>query len=202
MKSFDRLLGVLALLGLVLLFGPWLFDGDGARQFSGLSGISRLPAPEHSDAGTGTGTGADLDAAAVLLPVEDDDAAASASTAPIEDGLDATTRSRLADEFEAVANALDERPVDGMFDAPSERSVFGWSVQVGSFGAPENALRLRARLRQAGHDAWLDAGDDVTRVHVGPVIERADAEALARTLAERFEVDTLLVPFGTEVAEE
>lgn len=59
-------------------------------------------------------------------------------------------------------------------------------MQVGSFAQMENAQRIAATLRKAGHDVVVlpPAGSrNLVRVRVGPVRDRAAAESLQRRLA-------------------
>jgi DedD protein len=62
----------------------------------------------------------------------------------------------------------------------------GWAVQVGSFTSVENARKLAADLTARGFPARVSSHDDggtrLSRVRVGPVADRADAEALAARL--------------------
>lgn len=64
----------------------------------------------------------------------------------------------------------------------------GWAVQVGSFSERDRADRHAERLRGAGFDVYLEAYQGLTRVKVGPVETRADAEEkLAQVEAAGFE---------------
>jgi peptidoglycan lytic transglycosylase len=51
-----------------------------------------------------------------------------------------------------------------------------WAVQVGSFGEPGRAERHADRLREAGFSVYLEPYAGLTRVKVGPLDSRADAE--------------------------
>jgi DedD protein len=65
-------------------------------------------------------------------------------------------------------------------------AAVGWAVQVGSFTSVENARKLAADLAARGFPARVSSHDDggtrLSRVRVGPVADRADAEALAARL--------------------
>jgi len=64
----------------------------------------------------------------------------------------------------------------------------GWAVQVGSFAERERADRHAGRLREAGFDVYLEAYQGLTRVKVGPLETRDDAEdKLAQLEAAGFE---------------
>jgi len=52
----------------------------------------------------------------------------------------------------------------------------GWAVQVGSFAERDRADRHADRLRAAGFDVYLEPYQGLTRVKVGPIESRSDAE--------------------------
>jgi rare lipoprotein A len=64
----------------------------------------------------------------------------------------------------------------------------GWAVQVGSFAERDRADRHAERLRAAGFDVYLEPFNGLTRVKVGPVDSREDAqEKLTQVEAAGFE---------------
>ena len=56
-----------------------------------------------------------------------------------------------------------------------------WAVQVGSFGEPGRAEKHAERVRAAGFRVYLEPYEGLTRVKIGPLDNRADAE---ETLAQ------------------
>jgi DedD protein len=64
-----------------------------------------------------------------------------------------------------------------------------WVVQLGSFSSAENAEGLRQTLRTQGYNAYTLSiqvdGKPITRVYVGPVVEREEANRLRDELARR-----------------
>ena len=62
----------------------------------------------------------------------------------------------------------------------------GWAVQVGSFSKRETARQLAEQLRAHGHESFVmpvqAKGSTLYRVRVGPMKDRASAEAKARQL--------------------
>lgn len=70
---------------------------------------------------------------------------------------------------------------------------------MGSFSSAENAEGLRQTLRAQGYNAYtLSArvdGRDITRVFVGPVVERAEANRLRDELARRQGSNGLVVAY-------
>jgi DedD protein len=71
----------------------------------------------------------------------------------------------------------------------SERSVptnKGWAVQLGSFAKADTAERLAQQVRSRGHEAFVmpvkSGSGTLYRVRVGPLQDRADADALQKQL--------------------
>ena len=72
--------------------------------------------------------------------------------------------------------------------ATTTATTRAWAVQVGSFAQPDRAGRHADRLRAAGFDVYLEPYQGLTRVKVGPLDSRADAEEkLAEIEAAGFE---------------
>jgi len=88
------------------------------------------------------------------------------------------------------------REVDGDLQAGMDA---GFAVQVGSFVSPDNAESETGRLNDLGFDAFRfseQVGErTIWRVVVGPVDERAAAEALASRLVEQAGVDGLVISY-------
>ena len=74
----------------------------------------------------------------------------------------------------------------------------GWMVQLGSFLKPENALALRERLQAGGYPAFVVTGPsaqgEVSRVFVGPVARREQAEGSAAKLRREMSLEGIVVP--------
>jgi rare lipoprotein A len=63
-----------------------------------------------------------------------------------------------------------------------------WAVQVGSFAEASRAESQAARVREAGHEAYLEPYRGLSRVKIGPFSSREEAEdVLARLEAAGFE---------------
>lgn len=77
-------------------------------------------------------------------------------------------------------------------------SGIGFAVQVGAFGNAAEATRLRDRLRAAGLSAFTEQVQTekgaLTRVRVGPVANRADADALKAQVRAKAGVDGIVRP--------
>lgn len=69
---------------------------------------------------------------------------------------------------------------------PANPSATGFVVQIGAFSSGADALAQRDALRKAGFNAFTDTvpgpNGTLTRVRVGPVVTRAEADALKAKL--------------------
>ena len=188
-----RVTGTVFLLALAAIFFPMLFDGDGLEP----SELPPLP-EEHID----------------VSPVEavlDEPVPDFTSTIAGRDELLAETdaegyrRETGVRIGEPVIVAEDAEEAEGAADAeeaeddPIEMPADAWAVQVGSFAEYERAITLRDRLRSDGYDALLSnmkKQDKLTRVAVGPMIDRDDADRLKVELSDRYAFDPMVVRFG------
>ncbi len=179
----QQIVGAVFLLGLVLLLTPLLFDrvarGDASNGMPELGDRSAHPAP--------------LGEAYTPQPVEIDESVLALAepllAATDEEGFRTDTGVRFGDPAFLPAN--DTRAAEWT----------SWGVQAGSFAELENARELRRLLRGDGHHVSFSrvkvAGEQVTRVAVGPVLQRADAERLRQTLADTYGLPAILVKFET-----
>lgn len=76
-----------------------------------------------------------------------------------------------------------------------------WVVQLGSFSSAANAEALRDTLVEQGYNAYaLSArvdGSDITRVFVGPLLDRAQTNKLRDELASRHGMKGLVTAYDT-----
>ncbi|MGA9341559.1 MAG: SPOR domain-containing protein [Rhodanobacteraceae bacterium] len=73
----------------------------------------------------------------------------------------------------------------------------GWAVQLGAFGTPEDANKLRDRLRNTGFAAFVDHvksdGKTLWRVRAGPELARADADKLRARIKDKLKLNGIIV---------
>lgn len=174
-----RITGAVFLAAVAAIVFPMLFDGEGME-------------PEPLD----------------LPPVEPApvDVRAVAGASPPPDSLNLlAARDELRTEIDAEGYRRETGtrmgdPVlteeDGAPPAPAE----AWAVQLGSFSERDRAEALRDRLREDGYDAVLSSvkynAEKLTRVAVGPMLERDAAERLRKELGERYPLDPRVVRFS------
>jgi cell division septation protein DedD len=100
-------------------------------------------------------------------------------------------------ESKPAATAAAKPPTPKPAPAPAAARV-GFAVQVGAFGDAAEAGALRERLRAAGFTAFTETVDTdkgrLTRVRVGPVLDRAAADQLKAQIQAKTGVDGIVRP--------
>ena len=91
------------------------------------------------------------------------------------------------------AGSADQTPRHGV-------QTVAWAVLVASFARAGNAEEFRTRLRADGYEAFVSTaklrGQVLSRVAVGPVLERGRAERLRQELSARYDVRARLMAFS------
>ncbi len=177
-----RVTGSVFLLALAAIFFPMLFDGDG------LEPLELPPLPEQ-----------EIDVSAAEA-VQNEPLPDFASTIAGRDELLAETD---AEGYRRETGVRFGEPVLAAADEPLEMPADAWAVQIGSFAAYERAIALRDQLRSDGYDALFsnvktgnEKPDKLTRVAVGPMIDREDADRLKAELTDRYGLDAMVVRFA------
>lgn len=123
---------------------------------------------------------------------QDSAAAAQESTAAAQESTAAVQESTAAPQESAAA------PQDSAAEAAGT-APDGWAVQLGSFSVPKNALALRDRLRAKGYTAFIESGftatGEVSRVFVGPVLDRGRAESSMAKLRREMQLEGIVVRY-------
>lgn len=91
-----------------------------------------------------------------------------------------------------------ESPVSPSVSSASRNPALdSYVIQVGSFGDRKNALLLRDKLRKAGFTAYVEnvkaQGKLMTRVKVGPVLKRQEAEDLLSRLDKEMKLQGQII---------
>lgn len=83
-------------------------------------------------------------------------------------------------------------------DKPVDTGKTGFAVQVGAFAAANEATALRDRLRAAGFNAFTEAVSTdkgtLTRVRVGPAMNRAEADQLKASVQAKLGIAGIVRP--------
>ena len=172
-RSRYRLTGAIFLVALAVILLPMLFDGAGVRHAQ-IAPVAPI----------------EVDSTPVAPPKLDDKALTEASA----------VRERIDDEgFDADSGARVAEPELKSPEDAQKAPVEAWAVQLASFSDATKAVAMRDQLRKDGYSAMLSEAKKgsakITRVAVGPVIERAQADKLREELARRYAKGAIVVRF-------
>jgi DedD protein len=86
-----------------------------------------------------------------------------------------------------VVEQNDPAPPRGQSDRTeldSNQLPYAWTLQLGAFSEQKNAFALRDQLRAKGYKAYTQefTSDKLTRVYVGPELQRSQIETLQKQL--------------------
>lgn len=119
------------------------------------------------------------------------DSAGTPATAPASTTPDETSPAAAPQESAAAAQ---ESAAEAAGTAPD-----GWAVQLGSFTVSKNAFALRDRLRAKGYTAFIESGftatGAVSRVFVGPELDRGRAESSMAKLRREMQLEGIVVRY-------
>ncbi|MGV8842762.1 MAG: SPOR domain-containing protein [Pseudomonas sp.] len=73
-----------------------------------------------------------------------------------------------------------------------------WSIQLASLSSTEGAQTLQKTLRSQGYNAYIRRFENMNRVFVGPLIERAEADRLRDQLSRQQKLKGFVVRFQPE----
>jgi DedD protein len=196
-----RLAGAAVLVALAVIFVPMLVDDE---RPDGLGEPIVIPEPPEFDERFDEPVAVPEDALEMGLPVPeppDIDTETPGLAAPPPPAL-AEPSAPPAPKPETKAQpASEQRP-----SQPPAPSVTGpkpvppgtqsWVIQVASLGSPEAARGLQDELRGKGYPAFIEQarvnGKLYYRVRVGPEIDRARADGIARRLANETGAEPLV----------
>jgi DedD protein len=200
-----RLVGAAVLVALAVIFVPMLVEEGGEDEFGDPIVIPEPPSfdadAEVSDRAAGASDDAalpDPDDLALPLPTPEPPGAATdrveppASASGSRSAVDAegAARSTTRDRTRAAREPSPQPEPSALAEPgpkPIPSGVSAWVVQVASLGSPEAARGLQNELRAKGYPAFVEqaevGGRRYYRVRVGPEVERARADSLAKRLA-------------------
>lgn len=171
-QTRHRLTGILFLLALAVIFVPMLFDGDDAPPVR-------------------------------LSPVDE------SYEPPRVEGLDRAPDSDYVAEVQALREEADaqgfHRKTKTKWGEPvlsdANEQTDAWAVQVGSFADAEKARAFQDLLRSDGFEAFISSykprqGGILSRVAVGPLLNREEAGQLAEQLSAKYDAEARLMAFG------
>ncbi len=185
----QRLVGALVLLALGVLFVPVLFEPENRRQ---IDRTTQIPPPPR------------IEPVMVQTAVRNETIETVKPAAQMYELLP-ETETELADDDQL--SVTDTKPVISVPTKKPDRQVLdargvpkAWAVQVASFKTEERAAVLRDQLLDQEYPAFTrtlnTSKGRVTRVYVGPKINRDKALKLKAVLDKSLKVDTLVVTFS------
>lgn len=110
-------------------------------------------------------------------------------------------RLRIKQVKPAVPGSVVQLASDAKADAPATalpaHRAGGWAVQLGALKAPEDANKLRDRLKNAGFAAFVDKveanGSTLWRVRAGPEVDRGSADKMRASIKDKLKLDGIIV---------
>jgi DedD protein len=107
------------------------------------------------------------------------------------------TVTRLRSDLAASVVALDEAAAASAPVVARAPVASGFAVQLGALASESDANTLRARARSAGFTAFVERvvtdNGPLWRVRVGPEVQRANAEKLKAQIANKLQIDGVIV---------
>lgn len=186
-----RILGFLVLLSLAIIFLPWVFDGTGVNERKQMD-MSIPPAPDMPEIVVNQPTRAQLD-----KPLSEP-APIKPETARLEEESKVETpqsESKKPTKAEPKLSLADEKPA-----LDQEGIPVAWTLQLASFQDKTNAENLRILLIKKGYKAYSRERDGLSKVFVGPDIQRTQIEKLRAELKKEFKLDGLILRFTTKAS--
>lgn len=183
-----RVTGGLLLLAIAVICLPMLLDGAGlpAQSLPDLPMYETLPEPEP-------------------LPAEPPESDFVLRVAELEakvddDGFLTDSGTRFGEPVLTPAGGARGEGGARPASAPAAAQNRAWAVQVASFARAGNAEDFRTRLRRDGYEAFISTARTdarvLSRVAVGPLLDRQRAERLQSELSARYDVEARLMAFS------
>ncbi len=196
----TRILGFLVLASLAIIFMPLVFDGTGVREREGMD-MSIPPSPDMPDIVVNSPTREQLDQGlskpAPIDPVPLTEITTNTTTNNTSNtNVSKTIAEKATQSPAAVKKQLslaEEKPVLDQKGIP-----VAWTLQLASFKDKENAENLRSKLLKKGYKAYTRERDGLSKVFVGPDIQRSEVEKLRSQLKQEVKLDGLILRFTTQ----
>ena len=210
-KTKERTLGFLLLLAIAAIFLPMLLDGEGVRQ-----GQLQAVMPERPEMGEivhyqpqyqphqdsadvaplRPSDGAQLKPPPV--PVSDDSSNQSvnkkaALTSSKKTSAKPVVETKAAKSPASVTKATKigrEKPMLDQQGVPT-----GWALQLASFKDRGNAIALQKKLVKQGYKAYIRDKGDLSKVFVGPDLQKSVLEGVKRDLKRKYKLDGLVLRY-------
>jgi DedD protein len=188
----QRMVGALVLVALAVIFVPMLLSRDDEAR--------RIVVDAPSMPATPAAPTVEVEPVAVPepQPLPDEPVPADPPDTPIA-ALPVAPAAPPAPATQSPAPAPaptltpTSKPAESRLDA--NNLPVSWSVQLASLSNRGSAESLQATLRNQGYNAYIRTAENMNRVFVGPVIERAEAERLRDQLNKQQKLNGFVVRF-------
>lgn len=128
------------------------------------------------------------------------------TTQPVVDSVEQIAESAperetspTSDQEGAPAQPSQNPPQTAAPEATDSSDRAAWVIQVASLSSTEGARRLRDRLQEQGYKAYVRSvminGNEVSRVYIGPKLERSAADAIKADIDQQLQVNALVLRF-------
>jgi len=205
----QRMIGALVLVALVVIFLPMLLSRDDKSKQVKVDAPAMPQAPAMAKI--------EVDPVSVPqpqtlpdepIPVEPDSAASVELSEPVSSATvtppvvpaapvtPAPTPSTPAASPPAVPATAAELAAQKRLDGNG--LPISWSIQLASLSSTEGAQTLQKTLRSQGYNAYIRRFENMNRVFVGPLIERAEADRLRDQLSRQQKLKGFVVRFQPE----
>lgn len=202
----QRLWGATIIIALAVIFLPLLLDGSGSEsQFRRVERLREEPPRVINIDGTRE---------TVVVPIIErtnqeswwqrtkkrflEKPPEDNRTAPrTEDAAEVLLEPEPVPDFTAAEAFADPTPEAAIDPSTQNTDIRAWVVQAGGFGEEANALAVRDRLRRAGYPSFVTLSNDgtVSRVRVGPMIDKDQASIVQKNIMELLGRDALVMPY-------
>lgn len=175
----HRIVGAIILIAAAVIFVPLLLDErTPPAEPKAVSEIAPHPTPSEGETKVVVSS----------VPTETAGKITAAPSAPAADAPPATAspaaesapgKPKTPPATAEKTKALSAGPARAASSKPADKPAKGWVVQVGTFANPDNAERLRERLKRHGHAAAAEnvtlEGSKAVRLRVGPFHDKPAA---------------------------
>ncbi len=177
----KRLVGSFVLLLVAAILVPFLFDGEGYRANRLILDIPPEPEPlvlqfRQPESPRLSERSALADPRPQPEPVN-----IVVASAPLTENAKATPQTL------SLSKDVPVQDTDGV--------PVAWTLQLASFRDEVNAKQLRDRLNQAGYKSYLRSKGAMTKVFVGPDLQRTEVEKQQAALSKLFKLNGLVLRF-------
>lgn len=181
----QRIIGAFVLLAIAVIFVPVFFDRERIEPVDRTTLIPLAPSIEPVVIGRPVPPDNDIEPAKpveeMFVPVVE------VTPVPVE---------KTAPEENPPVPIQDSEPPASMTDKGVPQ---GWVLQIASYRSAERAIKMRDELIKDGYKAYLREvkanGGLMSRVYVGPKLDRDKLEREKAKLDKKYKIETLLLKF-------